>query len=118
MLPPLGFKKIKTYNTTVPDVIKERNKQKTTVPAVVACSPFGVTQKKKHNTTVPGVGTWPSALVLGLRVDVDRVDLEQPPDDVDVAVGRGAMEGGPPGAQRGRIHTKRAACRRKRDINK
>ena len=50
--------------------------------------------KKTHNTTVP---------VVVLRVDVDRVDLEQPPDDVDVAVGRGAMEGGVPGAQAGRV---------------
>ena len=53
--------------------------------------------KKTHNTTVP---------VVGLRVDVDRVDLEQPPDDVDVAVERGVMEGGPPGAQGARVHTK------------
>ena len=57
---------------------------------------------KTHNTTVPAAH---NTTVLVLRVDVDRVDLEQPPDDVDVAVERGVMEGGP-GAQDGRIHTK------------
>ena len=69
---------------------------------------LGSSKKKTPNTTIP---------VVVLRVDIDPVDLEQPPDDVDVAVVRGVMEGGPPGAQGGRIHTKRAACSRKRDMH-
>ena len=51
---------------------------------------------KPNQTTVP---------VVVLRVDVDPVDLEQPPDDADVAAVRGKMEGGVPGAQGSRIHT-------------